>query len=185
MALFYTIDEFIETLTTEIQNLDTYLRLRRSVVAREAQMLSRGDTTSLMKTELGTLLTDTDTVLEEVETALGNITFGNYAYEFRVGNPFKYHHAAITLTPSGDDWTLTAKTVDDISASFVFDQSDGAELLNVGDKVEVFGYEDEFHTGLFEVKLLDAAGISIEFDEGVNSTANSSIKNITARLRER
>lgn len=148
MALYYTLDEMVDQITSELNNLDNYLQMLNAIIIREQQSLGRGDTifgAAGIETDLEKLMVEADKVLEDVVTNLGNIDFTKYAFEIRAGVG-SYHHAFISIvTPALTSWTITSNNPEGVAFA-VFET-----LLSATDTVEIFNVGDSDLEGFFVI----------------------------------
>lgn len=182
MALYYTIDEFIETISLNLKHLNVYQQFLASVMSKESEMLARGDDFDDIETEVQTLLFDSDGILDEVQSALNDINFANYALEIRAGLG-GYSYARLFNAGDGPPittWTLSARDNEDtLFAAF-------GTILSTSDVVEIFGVGDSDYEGFFTIITKDTTLITLaEAAQLTSGDVVSPADNVIIRLRER
>lgn len=202
MSLYYTLDEFIETLQKELHHLTAYTRMLGYIRAQEAFHLKAGvKTSSQIKVILEALLLDADTNIEDIETKLTvgsnvEVDFTKYAHEVRVGALVPategasgyYHHAGIFITGTpGTIFTVNARDADEVLVDG-FSDGAGGVIFAQNDIVEIFNTGHEFITGLFTISAV-ADTTTITLAEAANLNQNvddiNPAYNVVLRLRER
>lgn len=191
---YYTISEFMEFVTTELNNLNVYILMLNSINNRIKTMTQHSDDFADIETITESVLVDSDAYLDEIITALAQLDLTKFAHEVRVGalvfgasNPGHYHHAVIDIAGDFSDWIVSAFDARE-SAVEAFDSitpSTGAtSLFLVDDIVEIRGVGNQFLEGFFTVTTTGTSAFAVR-EAPISAVDIDPVFGIVVRLRER